>query len=78
VRRKETRSRLGIIQYDAPEKHGSAQLTLAGTMMIDDERAHRLSTGPGSAAVSDFFDSPRHERPSQFQPRSKYCTVKFR
>ena len=43
--------------------------TLAGTRMIDDERAltlHLPRTRPGSAAGLSLSDSPRHERPPQY------------
>jgi hypothetical protein len=62
--RKETR-----VGYDAPRS--TALPTLAGTMMIDDERALSLDS-PRVRGGLRLFNSPRHERPPQFQPRRRY------
>jgi hypothetical protein len=48
ARRKETR----LVLCSMMRREARLSPMLAGTMMIDGERA--LSTGPGSAAVSDF------------------------
>lgn len=52
-------------RYDAPRS--TALPTLAGTLMIDGERALSPSTvtGPRSAASLSLSDSPRRERPPQ-------------